>query len=232
MSSDVRAASPPTETVTVEVDELTEGVWRLAGQSHHSALVEFDEFLVLVEAPQSEARTLAVITRARALRPDKPLRYVVNTHHHFDHSAGIRAAVSEGLTVVTHRTSQSFFEDIVARRHSVVEDALTRNPQPLKIEAVSSGEPYDITDGRRTLQIATIVDDPHSEGMLMAYLPREEILFEVDAFSSAAVASPFAANLLKNIEDRSLRVTTIVPLHGEVATLEDLRSAVRRERPL
>ncbi|MDA1093259.1 MAG: MBL fold metallo-hydrolase [Acidobacteria bacterium] len=232
VSSDVRAASPPTETVTVEVDELTEGVWRLAGQSHHSALVEFDEFLVLVEAPQSEARTLAVITRARALRPDKPLRYVVNTHHHFDHSAGIRAAVSEGLTVVTHRTSQSFFEDIVARRHSVVEDALTRNPQPLKIEAVSSGEPYDITDGRRTLQIATIVDDPHSEGMLMAYLPREEILFEVDAFSSAAVASPFAANLLKNIEDRSLRVTTIVPLHGEVATLEDLRSAVRRERPL
>lgn len=194
--------------------------------------MEFDEFLVLVEAPQSEARTLAVITRARELRPDKPLRYVVNTHHHFDHSAGIRAAVSEGLTVVTHRINQSFLEDMVARRHSVVEDALTRNPQPLTTEAVSSSEPYEITDGRRTLQIAVIVDDAHSDGLLMAYLPRERILFEVDAFSPSAAASPFAENLLQNIEDRSLRVTTIVPLHGEVATLEDLESAVRRAQTL
>ena len=227
--ADVRAAPPPMAVATVEVDEVTDGVWRLAGQSHHSALVEFEDFLVLVEAPQSEARTLAVIASARALRPDKALRYVVNTHHHFDHSAGIRAAVSEGLTVVTHRTNQSFYEDIVARRHSIVPDALTRNAQPLVLETVSSEGMFEITDGRRTLQIATVVDDPHSEGMLMAYLPRERILIEVDAFSPSAAASPFAEALLRNIEDRGLRVETIVPLHGEMATLEDLENAVEQE---
>ncbi|MEO2195905.1 MAG: MBL fold metallo-hydrolase, partial [bacterium] len=227
--ADVRAASAPMATVTVDVDEVTDGVWRLAGQSHHSALLEFEDFLVLIEAPQSEARTLAVIESARELRPDKPLRYVINTHHHFDHSAGIRAAVSEGLTVVTHRTNQSFYEDMVARRHSIVQDALTRNAQPLTLEAVSSEEPFEITDGSRTLQIATVVDDPHAEGMLMAYLPRERILFEVDAFSPSAAASPFAETLLRNIEDRELRVETIVPLHGEIATLEDLETAVEQE---
>ncbi len=227
--ADVRAASAPMATVTVDVDEVTDGVWRLAGQSHHSALLEFEDFLVLIEAPQSEARTLAVIESARELRPDKPLRYVINTHHHFDHSAGIRAAVSEGLTVVTHRTNRSFYEDMVARRHSIVQDALTRNAQPLTLEAVSSEEPFEITDGSRTLQIATVVDDPHAEGMLMAYLPRERILFEVDAFSPSAAASPFAETLLRNIEDRELRVETIVPLHGEIATLEDLETAVEQE---
>ncbi len=227
--ADVRAASAPMATVTVDVDEVTDGVWRLAGQSHHSALLEFEDFLVLVEAPQSEARTLAVIESARELRPDKPLRYLVNTHHHFDHSAGIRAAVSEGLTIVTHRANRSFYEDMVARRHSIVQDALTRNAQPLTLEAVSSEEPFEITDGSRTLQIVTVVDDPHAEGMLMAYLPRERILFEVDAFSPSAAASPFAETLLRNIEDRELRVETIVPLHGEIATLEDLETAVEQE---
>ncbi|MBD93789.1 MAG: hypothetical protein CL482_05980 [Acidobacteria bacterium] len=226
---DVRAVPPPMATVTVDVEEVTDGVWRLAGQSHHSALLEFEDFLVLVEAPQSEARTLAVIESARELRPDKSLRYVINTHHHFDHSAGIRAAVSEGLTIVTHRTNRSFYEDMVARRHSIVQDALTRNAQPLTLEAVSSEEPFEITDGTRTLQIVTVVDDLHSDGMLMAYLPRERILFEVDAFSPSAAASPFAETLLRNIEDRGLRVETIVPLHGAIATLEDLESAVEQE---
>jgi len=225
----VRAASAPVPVATVEVDEVTDGVWRLAGQSAHSALLEFEDFLVLVEAPQSEARTLAVIARARELRPDKSLRYVVNTHHHFDHSAGIRAAVSEGLTVVTHRINRSYYEDIVARPHSVVQDALTRNAQPLALEAVSSEGMFEITDGRRTLQIATVVGDPHADGMLMAYLPRERILIEADAFSPSAAASPFAETLLRNIEDRSLRVETIVPLHGEIATLEDLENAVEME---
>lgn len=230
--AEARAAQPAAASPMVEVEEVTDGVWVLGGQSHHSVLVEFDDYLALVEAPQSEARTLAVIGRARELQPEKPLQYVINTHHHFDHSAGIRAAVAEGLTVVTHQINRSFIEDMVARRHSIVQDALAMNPQPLTIETVSGDEPYELTSGRRTLQVMRIVDDPHSEGMVMAYLPRERILIEVDAFSPSAQEAPFAETLLQNIEDRELRVETIIPLHGDVVPLEDLESAVRRSQGL
>ena len=228
--ADARSAAPATATVTVEVEEVARGVWYLTGQSHHSVLVEFAEYLALVEAPQSEARTLAVIERVRALHPDKPLRYVINTHHHFDHSAGIRAVVSEGLTVVTHELNRSFFEDIVARQHSIVQDALARSPQPLTIETVTGDEMYELTDGRRTLQIYRIVDDAHCDGIVMVYLPRERILIEADAYSPTSREAPFAEVLLRNIEDRGLRVNTILPIHGGISELEDLESAVRTAR--
>ncbi len=228
----VRSATAAVPTASVEVEEVADGVWYMTGQSHHSVLVEFDEYLALVEAPQSETRTLAVIERAREIQPDKPLRYVVNTHHHFDHSAGIRAAVSEGLTVITHEMNRSFFEDLVARQHSIVQDALARNPQPLTVETVNGDEPYELSDGSRTLQIYRIVDDLHSDSILMAYLPRERILIEADAYSPTSREAPFAEVLLRNIEDRGLRVSTILPSHGGVSELEDLESAVRTAQEL
>ena len=222
-------AEPASTEVVVEAEEVADGVWHLTGGSHHSALIEFDDFLALVEAPQSEARTLAVIEHARGLQPEKTLQYVVNTHHHFDHSAGIRAAVSEGLTVITHDLNRAFFEDMVARQHTIEPDALARNPQPLTLEAVEDDDVYELSSGRRTLQISRIVGDRHCDGILMAYLTRERILIEVDAFSPGAAAAPFAATLLENIEERNLRINSIVPLHGPgTATLDDLEGAIQR----
>jgi hypothetical protein len=126
------SAAPPGGPAppTIAVEELARGVWLLAGQSHQSVLVEFADHLILIEAP-NEARTLAVIAKARELRPGKPLTHVVNSHHHFDHSGGIRAAVSEGLTVVAHKASARFFQETAARPHTIAPDALARNPQQI-----------------------------------------------------------------------------------------------------
>src|SRR5207247_87139 len=107
---------PPPAVVTVE--EVAPGVWFLAGQSHHSVVVEFADHLTLIEAPQNDVRALAVIAKARTLRPDKPLTEVINTHHHFDHSGGLRAAVSEGLTIYTRRGNVAFYQTALTRPHT------------------------------------------------------------------------------------------------------------------
>jgi len=223
------ASAPPTigaPPASVAVTEVAKGVWFLAGQSHHSVVVEFADHLMLIEAPQNDTRTLAVIARARALRPNKPLTQVVNTHHHFDHSGGIRAAISEGLTVITHQANVAYLQEAATRQHTLVRDALAKNPKPATVLGVD-GE-MEIKDQAMTVQLFHIAGNPHGDAMLMAYLPRERILIEVDAFSPGSAVQPYAANLVENITRRQLKVDRILPLHGTAATYAELVGAVPR----
>src|SRR5206468_1832153 len=173
---------PPPATVTAE--ELAKGIWFLGGQSHHSVLVEFADHLTLIEAPQNDTRALAVIAKAKSLRPEKPLTQVINTHHHFDHSGGIRAAVAEGLTVITHTANAAFYQDAVARPHTIVPDALAKAPKPLTVTPVD--EELELKDGTMTVNVYHVAGNPHADTMLMAYFPKEKILVEVDAYSPGA----------------------------------------------
>lgn len=214
--------APSTPQPVLDDTEVAPGVWLIAGQSHHSAVIELPDQLLLIEAPQHEVRTLAVIRRARELRPGKPLTRVVNTHHHFDHSAGLRAAVAEGLTVVTHAGNEAFVREIVARAHSRNPDALGRQPKALSLETVTDS--HDLS-GR--VQLFHVAGNPHSSTMLMAYVPEHRLLIEADAFTPNALPV-FAANLLENIKRRGLAVDRIVPLHGTVVAFEELRKVVQR----
>lgn len=204
-------AGPPPANVTSE--ELAKGVWYLAGQSHHSVLVEFADHALLIEAPQNEVRTLAVIAKARELLPNKPLTQLVNSHHHFDHSGGIRAAIAEGLTIITHEGNAEFYRRVAERPHTLVQDQLARNPQPLKLEAVS-GE-MTLADDTMTVVLYPVTG-AHSETMLMAYLPRERLLVEADVYTPGRAVLPFAGKFLEDVKASNLRIERIVPLHGAV----------------
>ena len=222
------AAEPGPPAANVTDEEIADGVWLLAGQSHHSVLVEFPEYTALVEAPQRDARALAVIARARELVPDKPLRYVVNTHHHFDHSGGIRAAVAEGLTVITHETNQALFEELASRSHTIVADQLAQQPAELMLETVTGDDTYELGEGSRVMQIFRMGDNPHADGALLVYLPAERLLIQADLFIPG-VGGPFAetaATLLQTIQDRGLRVDQLVPIHGMIMAVSDLEEAV------
>lgn len=217
----VAGAPPP----SVTVEEVAKGVWRLAGQSHHSVVVEFADHLTLIEAPQNQTRTLAVIAKARELRPNKPLTHLVNTHHHFDHSGGIRAAIAEGLTVVTHKANAAFIQEAAQRSHTIVADALAKTPKPAKIETVD--DELALKDSAMTMILYHIVGSGHGDALLMAYLPRERLLVEADVYTPGAAVAPYAANLLDNIKKRNFRVERIVPIHGPVGTYADLVKTVQ-----
>ena len=224
------AAAPTPQPPNVTVKEVSRGVWLLTGGSHHSALVEFSDHLMLIDAPQNDARTLAVIAKARELRPKKPLTHVVNSHHHFDHSGGIRAAVAEGLTVITHEGNAAFIEEIVKRPHTRVPDALSKNPKPVKIETVSDEKV--IKDGAMTVHLSSIPSE-HSETMLMAYLPRDRALVVIDVYEPVGAIHMFAGKFIEDLEKRKLRVERIVPLHGDIVPYErmvkDAKGSTRGE---
>ena len=226
-SAAASAPAPSPAVPTVEATQVAEGIWMLAGQSHHSALVEFADHLTLIEVPQSEARALAVMAKARELVPNKPLTELVMSHHHFDHSAGLRAAVSEGLAVITHQANAAFVKEMVERSHTRQPDALARNPRPLTLRPVS-GE-LTLQDETMTLILYPLPENPHGDTMLMAYAPRERLVIEADAFSPGGNYHPYAANLLEAIRTRKLTVDRIVPLHGAVVSLADLVEAVESQ---
>ena len=228
-SDAVKAAAAPVFQANVVVQDIAPGVWALTGQSHNSVVVEFSEYVVLIEAPQNDVRTRAVIAKARELVPNKPVQYVVNSHHHFDHSGGIRAAVAEGLTVITHENNQSFFDEITTRPHTTEQDHLAQNVRPLMIETVEADGMYALRDGTRVLEVYPVTGDVHVDDLLMVYLRRERVLVEADAFHPDRADGPFAANLLNNIQDRRLRVDRVVSVHGTVpATLRQLEDVANR----
>jgi glyoxylase-like metal-dependent hydrolase (beta-lactamase superfamily II) len=213
------AAAPLSPPAMVTVQEVAPGIWWLAGQSHHSVVVEFADHLTLIESPQNDTRALAVIAKARELRPDKPLTQVINSHHHFDHSGGLRAAVSEGLTIITQKANAQFYQDAVARAHTIAPDALSKNPKPLKIETVD--QDMELKDATRTVNLYRIGGSPHATTLLMAYFPKERILVEADVYTPGAALAPYAPNLLENITQRKLRIDRFVPLHGVIGSYAD-----------
>jgi glyoxylase-like metal-dependent hydrolase (beta-lactamase superfamily II) len=230
---DAKKAEAPSLTTPVTVEEAAKGIWYLTGGSHHSIVVEFADHLALIEAPLNEVRTQAVIAKAKELKPDKPLRYLINTHHHFDHSGGIRAAIAEGLTIVTHEANKALYEDIAARKHSIVEDALAKNPKPLQIQTVK--DKHVMQDATRTMEIYHIAGNPHADTLLMIYFPAERILVQGDMFSPPAANAPppagfpFVPNTIENITKANLRVDTLLPIHGRKVPFADMKAAAAAE---
>jgi glyoxylase-like metal-dependent hydrolase (beta-lactamase superfamily II) len=232
-----KAVVPP---VRVETTKLAEGIYYLAGGSHHSVAVEFRDFTAVVESPLDEERALAVIEAVYKAIPNKPIRYVVNSHHHFDHLGGLRTMFHEGATVVTHHSNRDFYK----------QEVLTYAPRLLQPDRLSLYPPTEfaegyqletvttkgtISDGTRNLDVYYLQGSPHAEGMLMAYLPKERILIEADVYTppapgapAPAAPPPAAVNLYENVRAYKLDVQTIAPLHGRVVPWGDFLKFVAR----
>ena len=204
--------------------KLADGVWMLGGGSHNSVAVEMKDHAIVIEGPLYDARAALVVAETKKLIPNKPIRYVINTHVHFDHSGGLRAAVAEGLTVVTLKGNGAFFQEAMSRPHTIVPDALAKAPKPLKLEVIEKDT--ELKDAAMTVNLFTIDGSSHSDTMLMAYFPKDRLLVEADVYSPAAAVHPFAANLLENVTKRKLKVDRIVPIHGGVVPFGDLVKVV------
>jgi len=225
----IRQAKPP--AVRVESEKLGDGVWRLAGGSHNSLLIEFQDFVTVVEAPLNEERSLAVIAEVGKLTPNKQIRYVMNTHHHLDHSGGLRTYVAYGATVITQETNREFYERVLFAPwpRTLEADRLARYPREAHLEPVYSQ--YVLSDGTRNVNLYH-VPTPHAEGMMVVYLPKEKILVTADIWSPLApgrqppTATASAVALYNAVKRLKLDVDRIVGIHGGIDPMSNLETIV------
>ena len=175
--------------LTVTTEKLADGVVRLTTGpgSYDSVLVEFKDYIMMLEAGQSEARALAYIAETKKLFPNKPIRYVVNTHPHSDHTGGLPALVAEGATILTQKNNEDFLEKALDTPRTLLNDTLAKNPKKVRIDQVSEKKVY--SDGTHTVELYHVSPVPHSNGMLIAYLPKEKVIFQGD-FSLPAPGQP------------------------------------------
>jgi hypothetical protein len=217
----VKAAAPPASPpIVVTVEPVAKGIWWLAGSGNHrSVLFEFADHLTLFEVPLNESRSKAVIDKARTVVPSKPLTQAIVSHHHFDHSGGLRVAVAEGLTIVTYRGNIAFFQDLIARRHTVAPDELQKKPQPARFMPVD--DELTLKDRAMEVRLYHLIDNPREGTNLFAYVPRDRILVQADLYDSTWNQYPWADNVRHNIALRGLKVEKDVPVHGEIQTWAD-----------
>jgi glyoxylase-like metal-dependent hydrolase (beta-lactamase superfamily II) len=235
----VKSATPP--PVRAESRKLADGVWFIGGGSHNSLTVEFRDFATVIEAPLNEERSLAVLAEVAKLIPNKPIRYVVNTHHHFDHSGGLRTYLAQGATIVTAQGNRDYYEAVLFNpaprtlepdRFSTYYPYFVGGRRPLPIETVN--QKYVISDGSRTLDLYPMQGLNHAAGMLLAYFPKEKILVNADLYSppaqgaAAPAPNPNMRSLQQNIQRLKLDVALHVPIHGQPGPGDQLAQIVAR----
>jgi glyoxylase-like metal-dependent hydrolase (beta-lactamase superfamily II) len=225
----VRQTPAPYARVTSQM--VAEGVWFLSGGSHNSALIEMKDHLILVESPLNEDRAVAVLAEVKNLVANKPIKYVVATHHHFDHTGGLRAVAAEGAAVIAHEVNKAFLDKVLTAPATVSPDRLAKSGKKSTVEGMR--DKRVLTDGIRTVELIHIAGNTHHAGLIMAYLPKEKLLIEADAYTPLPpnappppAANPFSVNLADTIKRLNLAIDQVLPLHGRIVPLAELHKAI------
>jgi hypothetical protein len=206
--------------------ELAKGLWRVTGTTHHSLIVEFSDHLLVVEASNPE-RVAAVWARAKELRPSKPITQLIVTHHHYDHTAGVRDAVARGVTeIITQQHNVNFLTEILKRPHTINPDALAKRGAFKMPKITAIGDAGVVKDSTMTINLYHLLDNTHADSNVLIYFPASQVLTQVDVYMPNDARhiipgeplghAPWNRNVMENITFRKLRVVTHAPLHGDV----------------
>jgi len=210
--------------------KLGEGVYMTTG-GYRSVAVEFKDHIVLIEAPNNEMTTTNIIAEVKKAIPNKPIRYVVNTHTHFDHSGGLRAAAAEGATIITHESNKPLYEKWFSNsRTLLMPDKLAQSGKKPKFEYM--GEKRVLKEGTQAVELYHLKGALHAEDIIVAYLPALKTVIEADAFNAPAPNAPapqtvngFEKFLASELDRLKIDYTTIIPVHQPAGGDRDITKA-------
>jgi glyoxylase-like metal-dependent hydrolase (beta-lactamase superfamily II) len=224
----------PPPTNLPKVTELAKDVFvveGLANAAYNVLFVAFNDYVLAMDAPVSSGVSSQAIAQIKETVPDKPIRYVVLSHHHDDHSGGMRAFVAEGAKIITTAANKTYFERMASAPYSLAADAISLEPRKPEFEFVKHKKVFN--DENHVVEIVNIGPNPHADELFIAYLPNEKILFEADLLAvprsgPIAPANDATIHFAETIKKLDLEVETLVGAHGTVGSLADLEAALAR----
>lgn len=224
-------AASSDEYSPMKIVKVGTGVYHAQGYSHNTLIVEFPQWLALVDSPYTETQGIALWRAIQEQFPNKPVKYVAVSHYHYDHIGGLRYAAAMGATILVARDHEPVIRPLIEARHTHPQDELDkrRNGQPA--QQTGSIELYDgkkvISDRGQSLELYPVSFPEHVDPMVLAYAPSAHALFQPDLYTPPAAANggPTAQHLLKAVKQLNLRVDTMVGGHGGIGTFADFVKA-------
>ena len=208
------AGAPPAAAGPPPVEKIGEGAFKIGG-NYTSIAVDMGDHILVIESGQNDARGQAVMAAAKQAIPNKPIRFVVNSHPHFDHAGGLGAAVAEGSTILTHRNNEPVLERFLAGPRTLIGDSLSKvsNRRKDVVQAVGDRDVRKGSNGK-VVELHHVPNE-HSDGMLAVYLPAEKLLWTADI--TVVNATPVQLGTLKSavstFDRLKLDYNTWLPAH-------------------
>jgi glyoxylase-like metal-dependent hydrolase (beta-lactamase superfamily II) len=215
--------------LAVQGTELSPGVWFIGGSSHNSLAIEQAQGIVIVEAPLYPERSTAIINwvKAEPSFENKPITHVLATHHHDDHTGGLRAFVAEGAKVVVHESTAAYFREIFRSSSNIVKDPLALKPSAITVLPVAEGQPLTLADATNPVT-AYNLPTVHAQDALLFYVSSGKVAFSSDLYNPGSGGSGIGngpKELYKAItETHKLDVATVAGGHGATAPFSELQS--------
>lgn len=235
-----KLAAPPATPPPPAVSKIADDVYLLqglAGGTHNTLFVGFNDYVLVIEAPEQifyGSNSVQALAKIKETLPGKPIKYLVLTHHHSDHAGGFREYAAEGVTIVTTPGNKSFLEKVAATESSLLPKSATSNQRKLVIETLENKKRV-FQDDKHVVELYDIGPNPHANEILVAYLPKEKILFQADLLNPAAngtipIAQDITISFSENLQQLGLEVEKIYGVHGRAATPQELRTSIERRR--
>lgn len=231
-----KLAAPPATPPPPAVAKIADDVYvlnGLAGGTHNILFVAFNDYILVMEAPEQifyNNNSVQALQKIKETVPGKPIRYLVLSHHHSDHAGGFREYVAEGTTIVTTSNTKALLEKAV--NESSLLPKLRHNK--LTIETIRNKKRV-FQDDKHLVEIYDVGPNPHANEILVAYLPKEKILFQADLFNTAPngtipIAQDTTVSFAERLKELGLDVEKIYGVHGRPATPQELQTAIEKRR--
>jgi hypothetical protein len=208
----------------LRLQELAPGVQHLQGGTHNSLLVEMSDHLIVIDSPISDAQSEWLLDAARARYPNKPLRWVVQTHHHLDHTGGVRRFLAEGATLVVGQGAGQHYRRFLSA-------PMNRNPDMKPYDfnrtpILEVPESHVMSDSQGRQVIAYVMDSPHAKATLMGWVPHAKLGFVTDIWTPGpplpAKPNPGLLSVVNAVKRAGLQPERFAGGHGTTADYASL----------